>query len=262
MDQATIIGIVAGCFLVTLAILLGGEPAIFINIQGILVVLGGTCSTTLIRFPMSQCFGMFQVVKQAFITRTKDAQLIIEEILQLARKSRQEGILSLESYESDNHFLLRGIQLLVDGNEPHEVEEILRTDIDYLRQRHENGQDILKAIGEAAPAFGMIGTLIGLVIMLSNMEDVKALGPAMAVAILTTLYGAVIANLIALPIAKKLDIRSREESLNRELLLVGLLGISEQKNPRIIETQLKAFLSSSNVTEGEEPVEDEEAQAA
>lgn len=260
MDLATIVGILAGFFLVALAILLGGEALIFINVQGILIVFGGTIATTLIRFPLVRCLRVIGVVKKAFSSRLDAPQKIIDELITLARQARQEGLLSLEDYKTDDPFLHQGIQLIVDGNEAEMVEEILVTDIRYLRQRHRDGQDILKAIGDAAPAFGMIGTLIGLVIMLTNMEDVKALGPAMAVAILTTLYGAIIANLVAIPLAKKLEIRSKEESLNRELLMVGLLNILKGENPRIMETVLRAFLSAKNVVP--EPVKPKEVKAA
>jgi len=260
MDLATIVGIVAGCFLVSLAIFLGGEPLIFLNVQGLLIVLGGTVATTLIRFPLARCLKVAGVVKKAFSSRLEAPQEIIDELIKLARQARQEGLLSLEDYQTDDPFLHQGIQLIVDGNEAEMVEEILSTDIRYLRQRHRDGQEILKAIGDAAPAFGMIGTLIGLVIMLTNMEDVKALGPAMAVAILTTLYGALIANLIAIPLAKKLEIRSKEESLNRELFMVGLLNILKGENPRMMETVLRAFLSAKNVAP--EPTKPKEVKAA
>ncbi len=260
MDLATIVGIVAGCLLVTLAILLGGEPLIFINVQGLLIVVGGTVATTLIRFPLVRCLKVVGVVKKAFSSRLDSPQEIIDELIKLARQARQEGLLSLEDYKTEDPFLHQGIQLIVDGNEAEMVEEILSTDIRYLRQRHRDGQEILRAIGESAPAFGMIGTLIGLVIMLTNMEDVKALGPAMAVAILTTLYGALIANLIAIPLAKKLEIRSKEEGLNRELLMVGLLNILKGENPRMMETVLRAFLSAKNVVA--EPTKPKEVKAA
>ena len=242
MDLATIIGIVLGVFLVMAAIFLGGSPWLFFNVQGILIVLGGTAATTLIRFPMQRVAKMMSVVKNAFSQRLPTPDGIIEELIQIARVARKEGVLTLETYQTDDEFLRDGIQLVVDGNDTESIQEILQTDIRYLQRRHRNGQDILKSIGEAAPAFGMVGTLIGLVIMLANMEDVKTLGPAMAVAILTTLYGALIANVLALPLAKKLEVRSKEESLNRELMMVGLMSIQKGDNPRIMETVMRAFL--------------------
>lgn len=248
MDKATIIGIIAGFILVIAAIIQGGQPLIFINLPSILIVVGGTVATTMMRFPMARFLNTARVVKNAFSHHLQEPQALIVELVSLAKKARQEGLLSLEDVPIEDTFLQQGIQLVVDGNEAESVESVLFTDIRYLKQRHKEGQDIFKAIGEAAPAFGMIGTLIGLVIMLTNMSDVQALGPAMAVAILTTLYGSLIANLFALPIAKKLEIRSQEETLNRELMLVGLLHILKGENPRMMETVLQAFLSDHQVS--------------
>ncbi|HSR53879.1 MAG TPA: MotA/TolQ/ExbB proton channel family protein [Acidobacteriota bacterium] len=242
MDLGTIIGIILGVVLVTAAILLGGDPTLFVNVQGLLIVLGGTAATTLIRFPVPQVMKMMNVVKNAFTHRLATPDETIEELIRIARIARKEGVLALEEEAQEDEFLEQGIQLVVDGNDTEAIEDILRTDIRYLQRRHGNGRDILKSIGDAAPAFGMIGTLIGLVIMLANMEDVSTLGPAMAVAILTTLYGALIANVLALPLAKKLEIRSKEETLIRELMLVGLLSIQKGDNPRIMETVMRAFL--------------------
>ena len=250
MDLSTIIGTVMGVVLITLAILMGGSPELFFEPSAILIVFGGTVASTLVRFPMPSVKGTLAVVKNAFSNRLPSPEQVIEELVELARRARKEGLLSLENYETEDQFLKLGIQMIVDGSDGEMVEEGLSTDIKYLQRRHRDGQDVLKGIGDAAPSFGMIGTLIGLVIMLANMDDVNSLGPAMAVAILTTLYGALIANVLALPIAKKLEIRSREETLNRELRLVGLINIQKGENPRMMETLLKTFLR--NKEEGEE----------
>jgi chemotaxis protein MotA len=247
MDKATIIGILSGAIIVLVVIFVGDNPLIFVNFQGILIVLGGTFATTLIRFPLERFLKTLEVVRNAFSHSLPDPFEVIQEMVVLARKSRKDGLLSLEDYQTEDPFLSRGLILVVDGAEAESVESVMTTEIRYLRQRHRHGQDILKSVGEAAPAFGMIGTLIGLVIMLSNMDDVSKLGPAMAVAILTTLYGSLIANLIALPLAKKLEVRSREESLVRELMLVGLVNIAKGENPRMIETVLKAFLAEKDI---------------
>lgn len=250
MDISTVVGIVAGISLISAAILMGGAPGLFFEPSSILIVFGGTLATTLIRFPLARVLKMFPVVKKAFTHRMAEPDAIIQELVETSRKARKEGLLSLDNYKTEDAFLKLGIQLVVDGSNAELLEEVLNTSIRSLQQRHSDGQDILKAIGDAAPAFGMIGTLIGLVLMLANMEDVSTLGPAMAVAILTTLYGALIANLIALPLAKKLEIRSREETLTRELRLVGLLNIQKGENPRMIQTHLRAFLRKK--TEDEE----------
>lgn len=262
MDIATIVGIISAVAIVISAIIIGENPAIFVNLQGILIVLGGTFATTLVRFPLKQVLKTAEVVKNAFNHSLQTPYEVIDELVSLARKSRKEGLLSLEDYQTDDQFLARGLQLIVDGAESEAVETILMTEIRYVRQRHSQGQDILKSVGEAAPAFGMIGTLIGLVLMLANMQDVETLGPAMAVAILTTLYGSLIANVFALPLAKKLEIRSRQESLVRELMLVGLISISKGENPRMIETVLKAFLSENDLPTEPPPEKERELEAA
>lgn len=260
MDLATIIGIVLGFALIGTAIVLGGEPALFINYEGLLIVVGGTIASTLVRFPMGRVVGMMKVVKNAFSHRLATPDQIIDELISMARVARKEGVLALENYQTDDPFLNQGIQLIVDGNDTEAIQDVLSTDIRYLKERHKDGQDILKSMGDAAPAFGMIGTLIGLVIMLANMSDMSSLGPAMAVAILTTLYGALIANVLAMPIAKKLEVRSKEESLARQLTMVGLMSIQKGDNPRIMETVMKAFLSKSP-SSGKKK-EDEAAKAA
>lgn len=247
MDVATVIGILASVVIVCIAVFAGGNAALFIEPNSFLIVFGGTLATTLIRFPLANFLGTAAVTKKAFTSRLPDPYEVLEQLVALARKSRKDGLLSLEDFKTDDQFLRRGLTLVVDGAEAESVESVLLTDIRYLRQRHKQGQEIFKAVGDAAPAFGMIGTLVGLVIMLSNMSDVEKLGPAMAVAILTTLYGCLIANIVALPIAKKLEIRSREESLIRELMLVGLVNIAKGENPRMIETVLRAFLSGKNI---------------
>lgn len=253
MDLSTVIGIILGILLVSASIFLGGQPGLFWNLPSILLVVGGTAATTLIRFPLPRVLKMVRIVKNAFAHRMATPDEVIDELIQMARTARKEGVLALENYYTDDTFLLQGVQLIVDGNDTEAIEDVLRTDIRYLQRRHKDGQDVLKAIGDAAPAFGMIGTLIGLVIMLANMEDVKALGPAMAVAILTTLYGALIANVLALPLAKKLEVRSREESLHRELVMVGLMSIQRGDNPRIMETVMRAFLRKTPSTDTPPP---------
>ncbi|MQM39475.1 Chemotaxis protein PomA [wastewater metagenome] len=159
--------------------------------------------------------------------------------------ARKEGLLALENYEVDNPFLQQGVQLLADGHEPEFVKKVLGQEIDLSIERAERGENVFRALGDVAPAMGMIGTLIGLVQMLSNMDDPKKIGPAMAIALLTTLYGAVIANAIALPLADKLAARNTEERLNRTLILEGLISIQEGLNPRVIEELLKTYLPTS-----------------
>ena len=179
------------------------------------------------------------------INKAENPVNLIDEGVQLANIARKEGVLGLEGQDIQNKFLKRGIQLCVDGHEPEFVRSMLGKDINLTIERHERGQAIFKAIGDTSPAMGMIGTLIGLVQMLSAMDDPKSIGPAMAVALLTTLYGAIIATAFALPIADKLALRSKEERLNKALILETISSIQEGLNPRVMEELLKTYLPES-----------------
>jgi chemotaxis protein MotA len=253
MDLATLIGLVGALGVIGAAIVVGGEPGSFVDVPSILIVVGGTFMAVLIKFPLAQFLGAFKAAGRAFRYRSDDPRKLIEQTVELAQVARKEGLLALESYEVDNPFLQQGIQLVADGHEPELVRKVLGQEIDLTIDRNEKGENVFRAIGDVAPAMGMIGTLIGLVQMLSNMDDPKKIGPAMAIALLTTLYGAVIANAIAIPIADKLANRTAEERLNRTLILEGLLSIQEGLNPRVIEELLKTYLPSN---QREAPVEE------
>lgn len=242
MDIATIVGILVATLLVLGSIAIGASPGIFINPPAMLVVVGGTIGATLMRNPLGAVIRTFAVVMKAFMTKLPQPVDLIEQVVEMARKARKDSLLSLEKVEIDNPFLAKGIQLCVDGLEPAQLRGILETDIAFTAARHKRGQDILEGIGSAAPAFGMIGTLIGLVQMLTSLNDPKSIGPAMAVAILTTLYGAMIANMFALPLADKLKVRSKEEILNMTVCLEGIVGIVQGEHPASIDEKLKAFL--------------------
>jgi chemotaxis protein MotA len=245
MDLATLVGLLGAFGIIITAIVVGGSAIIFVNPPSLLIVVGGTLFAVLMKFPMGHFFSAFKVATKAFFNKPEDPTKLIEEGVQLANIARKEGVLGLEGQDIDNEFLQRGIQLSVDGHEPEFVRAMLGKDINLTIDRHERGQAIFKAIGDVAPAMGMIGTLIGLVQMLSAMDDPKAIGPAMAVALLTTLYGAVIANAFALPIADKLAHRSQEERLNKALILETINAIQEGLNPRVMEELLKTYLPTS-----------------
>lgn len=245
MDLATLVGILGAFGIITAAIVLGGSAIIFVNIPSLLIVVGGTLFSVLIKFPLGHFLGAFKVAAKAFFNKSEDPLKLIEEGVQLALVARKEGVLGLEGQDISNEFLKRGIQLSVDGHEPDFIQTMLGKDINLTIDRHERGRAIFKAIGDVAPAMGMIGTLIGLVQMLSTMDDPKAIGPAMAVALLTTLYGAVIANAFALPIADKLAHRSQEEQLNKALILETVSAIQEGLNPRVMEEMLKTYLPAA-----------------
>ncbi len=242
MDLATLVGLLGAFGIIISAILFGGSAIIFVNIPSLLIVGGGTMFAVLMKFPLAHFFSAFKVAMKAFFSKTEDPVKLIEEGVLLANIARKEGVLGLEGQDIENEFLQRGIQLCVDGHEPDFVRTMLGKDINLTIERHERGQAIFKAIGDMAPAMGMIGTLIGLVQMLSAMDDPKAIGPAMAVALLTTLYGAIIANAFALPIADKLAHRSQEERLNKGLILETISSIQEGLNPRVMEELLKTYL--------------------
>jgi chemotaxis protein MotA len=242
MDLATLLGMVGAIGIVLAAILTGGSAIVFINVPSILIVLGGTVMVVMIKFSMGQFFGAFKVALRAFSNKTTNPEELIERIVELANIARKEGMLALESQEIDNEFLGEGIRMLIDGNSREVVSTVLSKDMQQTIERHTWGAKVFSATADVAPAMGMIGTLIGLVQMLSNMSDPKSIGPAMAVALLTTLYGAMIANMVAMPIADKLTLRKADKRRIRSMCIDGVLAIQEGQNPRIIESMLKAYL--------------------
>jgi chemotaxis protein MotA len=243
VDLATLIGLIGVLVVMGVAIAIGsGGPDLFVNLPGLLIVLGGTLMATLIKFPFGEIMRAFKVGLKVFAARSEDPEKLIREAVELAGIARKQGLLALEGHPAANAFLKKGIGLLVDGHPPQLVRKILASDINQMIQRHDRGARIFRAIGEVAPAMGMIGTLIGLVQMLASMDDPSSIGPAMAVALLTTLYGAVIANAIALPIANKLAIRSSEERTIKRLVLESISAIQEGLNPMVMEELLNTFL--------------------
>ena len=245
MDIATVIGIIAGITLVLMAII--SNIVLFINFPSMLIVVGGTIGATLMNFPLGDVLGVLKTVKNAFLHKSKPPTDVIETIVGFATTARREGILALESRaeEADDPFLQKSVQLAVDGTAPELIKDILTTELAFLEERHSLGQGVFIAMGTFAPAFGMIGTLIGLIQMLSTMNDPSTIGAGMAVALLTTLYGAMIANMFCVPIAGKLKVRTRMEMLVKEVIIEGILSIQSGDNPRVVEQKLMAFVSPS-----------------
>jgi len=245
MDIATLLGIISAFGLVLVAILMGGGIGLFINYPSLMIVAGGTLGTTMINYPLKEVIGVISVIKNVFFTKASSVKDIIKQFSDFSNKARREGILALESEVTNlnEEFLQKGIQLSIDGLEPQSIREILETEISYIQDRHKLGAEIFTTMGTYAPALGMVGTLVGLVQMLQNMSDPSAIGPAMAVALLTTFYGAVAANLLFMPIAGKLRTRSSEEVLVKELMIEGVICLSNGENPRIVEQKLMAFLA-------------------
>lgn len=245
MDIATVVGLVAGIFLVCVTIVLGGNVVIFINLPSAIMVFGGTIAATLVNFPMSDVTGVFTTVKNTFTHKETPIEVIIEKLIEFATVARREGILALEGKAADagDDFLQKSVQLAIDGTAPELIKDILTTEIAFMEDRHVMAQGILSAMAAFAPAFGMIGTLIGLVSMLATLDDPSKIGGGMAIALLTTLYGAIIANLFCLPMLGKLKIRTANELLQKEVVIEGILSIQSGDNPRVVEQKLKAFVA-------------------
>jgi chemotaxis protein MotA len=246
MDIATVVGLLMGIALILIAIAIapGASFGAFIDYPSIMVVVGGALSAGLICFPLKRVFGTFGVLKNVVFNRPEDYAKLIEQVVSLAETARRDGLLALENRleEVTNPFMILGIQMAVDGTRPEVIEDIMRTEMDAVATRHSNGKGVVDQLGRFAPAFGMIGTLMGLIIMLGNMEDPAAIGPGMAVALITTLYGAILANLIFLPLAEKLNVLNKHELLAMEIIVRGIMGIQAGDNPRVIEQKLSTFL--------------------
>ncbi len=247
MDLATLIGVIASCGLIVIAILSGDGAMTFLNVPSITIVFGGTLGVTMICFPMKTVKSVMKVVAKTLFHKGLENQRIIVTLEDLAKRARKEGLLSLQSAEDDidDAFYKAGLQLVVDGQEADTIETILLTEMEYIAARHTVGADLLKAAGTYAPAFGMIGTVIGLIQMLQSMSDPSTIGPAMAVALITTFYGAFLSNVIFLPLATKLEQRSVAELEQKALIMEGLLSIHAGDNPRILVQKLSAFVPPS-----------------
>ena len=245
VDLATLLGIIVATGLVVSSILLGGSGSWFINYPSLMIVLGGTMGATLINYPLADVISVFKVTQNAFRVKSYQPISLIPKMVHFAKKARREGILSFESQlkEINDPFLVRCMQMAIDGMEAESIEEVLNTEIMWLEERHRLGAEIYSTMGNFAPAVGMLGTIIGLVQMLMQMTDPTAIGAPMAVALLTTFYGTLLANLLFLPISGKLKVRSRQEILNKQMVLQGILAIQAGDNHRIVEQKLKAFIS-------------------
>lgn len=242
MDLATLVGVIGALALIVVSMLMSGELGMFVNVPSLVIVVGGTIFACMIKYGLSQYLGALKVAGKSFKTKLPDPNELIEEIVALADEARKGGLLSLEGKEVSSDFLQRGIQLLVDGHDPEVVKSLLSVDKVQAVERHAVGASIFAAMTDMAPAMGMIGTLIGLVAMLANMDDPKAIGPAMAVALLTTLYGAIIANALTGPISDKLKLRAAEEAMIKSLVIDALLAIQGGQNPRVIDSMLRNYL--------------------
>src|SRR5229473_1391110 len=243
MDIATGLGLVAGVCVVGLVIMMGGDLQMFVSEHAFIVIFGGSFAATLIRFPLASIFhGLPLGAKFAFTLRRTTQRDLVEEIAALADVARKQGPIGLEKIEIEDAFLAKGIRFVADGYDVDFIRDNLERDRDIFLTHLDEGQKIYRAVGDCAPAFGMIGTLIGMVQMFANMTDPSKLGPYMAVALLATLYGALVANLFCLPIADKLHVKLTDEEINRTLIIDGILMIRESKSPQIVREMLLAYI--------------------
>jgi len=242
VDLASLVGVVGAFAIVAMAMVMGGDIMMFVNIPSVLIVVVGSLFAVMMKFELGQFIGSIKVAAKAFSFKLSKPETIIEEVVELAGLARKGGLLSLEGKEVSDDFLSKGIQLLVDGHDPDVVRTLMSKELKQASERHAVGIQIFRAIGDVAPAMGMIGTLIGLVAMLANMDDPKTIGPAMAVALLTTLYGAMMANMLCLPVADKLSLRKDEEDRLKSMIIDALLAIQSGQNPRVIESMLQAYI--------------------
>ncbi len=243
MDRGSFLGLLLGVGLLALAIGMGPNPRIFIHPAGLTVVVGGVISATLIRFPLGQVRDAFSVASRAFFTRTPETQALVTQIVGLSQRARREGLLKMERNSDVEGFLAKGLRMVVDQSERGHIQSVLAQELRATQDRHHQGQEIFRFIAMSAPSFGMVGTLIGMVQLFGSIKDPSTIGGAMALSLLSTLYGAVIAYLLAIPIAGKLELRSREELQLKQIMLEGVLGIQAELHPTALEAQLQAFMA-------------------
>ncbi len=251
MDITTLLGAVAGIILISVGIMLRGaggidftQFALFWNFPSLLITFGGSIAATLINYPLKQVIGVWKIAKKVFTEPGEDTSGIISQFVTLAQKAKKEGFLALERLVKimTNDFMKRGVQMVIDGQDADFIRNLMETEITFISERHKVGQEIFVAMGTYAPSFGMLGTIIGLILMLAKLEDQSQIASGMAVALLTTFYGILGAYLVFLPIAGKLKRRSAEELLVKEVIIRGVLLLQSGTTPSIIEANLQAYL--------------------
>ncbi|PHV71748.1 motility protein A [Sporanaerobium hydrogeniformans] len=261
MDIATVIGLVSGTVFILLSIVFsGGRLGLFVDIPSVMIVFGGTLAALLVSYPLKRFLAALKTVKHAFSSKESDPTAVITQINELALAARKEGLLALEEIAQgmDDAFLQKGILLIVDGTDAELLRSILETEIAFVENRHKDNQGFWATVAELGPAWGMIGTLIGLIAMLDSLDDPTTIGPKMSVALITTLYGSLLANFFATPVSSKLKGISDQEVLHKQVMIEGLLSIQAGENPRVIEEKLKAFLSPAMRKNFEVPKNEEE----
>lgn len=255
-DIMTIVGILVGFGLIFWSILNESDIKNFFSASGIAITVGGSFAAVLVTYPVSQIKSMMKITMMSFRDNTMSNIDIIDNFTNLSKKARREGLLSLEDEidKIEDKFLKKGLQMVVDGIEPDVIKDIMELEIGEMERRHEGGANVLKTWGAYAPGFGMIGTLIGLIAMLANLQDSEALASGMATSLITTFYGSLMANMVLLPMASNLNYKSGLEVSNKEMMLEGILAIQSGVNPRIVEEKLTAYLSPKEKLEYKESI--------
>jgi len=243
MDRGSFLGVLLGVLLLAGAIGLGPNPRIFFHPASVIVVIGGVIAATMIRFPLEHVSYAFSIASRAFFTRAPETQALVAQIVGLSQRARREGLLNMEKYMDVEGFLAKGLRMVVDQSERSHIHAVLAQELRATQDRHHSGQEIFRFIALSAPSFGMVGTLIGMVQLFASIKNPSGIGDAMALTLLSTLYGAVIAYLLAIPIAGKLELRSREELQLKQIMLEGVMGIQAEVHPSALEAQLNAFLA-------------------
>jgi chemotaxis protein MotA len=245
MDIGTIIGLLAGILCIAASLLAGGDAGVFFNIPSILIVVGGMVATTFIHFSAGQVMKLMPVMRKTLLFSLPTQKDVIQKLVNYAAINRRDGSLALEKEipHAGDPFLVKGVKMIVDGVDQEQIEKILNLEIDNLLERHTTGRKIMEFMAASAPAFGMIGTLIGLVQMLGSLEDPSSIGVGMATALITTFYGAVLANLFFIPLAGKLGIRSRDESFLRQMIIEGIAAIAAGEAPTTVKDRMQTFIS-------------------
>jgi chemotaxis protein MotA len=242
MDLASIIGFIGACGMIAGAMISGGGLGPFVDVPSVLIVVGGTFFAVMYTTPLPTFLSSFGAMGKAFFPPVKSQEQLVTRMVELAAIARKDGMMALDGQDVPDKFFQKGMQMLVDGADEKKLVAQLTQEIKSMRERHGDLQAVVKAWVDLAPAMGMIGTLVGLVLMLGNMSDPKAIGPAMAVALLTTLYGAFFANVMFAPMLTKLELYTNKESVYREMVVLGLRNIARGESPRNIQDQLAANL--------------------
>jgi chemotaxis protein MotA len=243
MDFATLLGLLSGLALVVAAIIMGGSLSLFVDLPSVMIVFGGTFGTIFVAFPFEEVSQALGAGFKAFASRRVQEREVVNIMVKIAEISRREGLIALEHVKTENMVLKKACQLIADNADPGLIRSTLAIEITSMKRRHKVGEEVFKRLGSLAPSFGMIGTLIGLVEMLANLTDPKSIGPAMAVAIITTFYGSLLATVIFLPIATKLRARTLQETLHLEIIFEGAKCILENNNPMLVHEKLSSFLA-------------------